>query len=545
MKALITAGVFAILSAVGGIVYAADSYQGWWWDASKDGMGLNIAQQGDTLAAAWYHFDDDGSSSYVIFAGKVVNGVLAGALQKASGPPPGPGYSPTQVARWDAGTGTLRFTSANTAVFDYTLDGRSGSLNLGRFDIQDASSPSWWSYGIAGRVCGYETWGMVKLEEKDGASYDLITVDYNDYPKCIYSSISAIPGTTAAYQCEVDRFGNIELEFGRIRTNRLQIENNALVFEFSSEPDSSSPSSCILGNIQRIVGTRFINEEKVLSGWWWDPEKDGMGINIEQKGGMIALAWYHFDENGTPGYALLAGKDSSSVEKRLGNALNNESSQKEAALFEISGLLQGASGPPPGPGYDPDSVVRKSVGKGTLTMKLDPKSPLSSPSLTFSYQLNGKEEATLNLVPFVVQAMLPPFAEAWEYTSNHIQSVEIEKEKKYWFDKRFGTAKLVKLENNNYQLTTKDNNSGESCIYDLNLWQVGATYSGTGTVECGSGSSGIVTVSRLITAWDTLVFDHHISWPGKNEQGTYFVGETINLAGLVKKRESNIPVKTK
>ncbi len=536
MKAIIISCAFAVLSAISGIAHAADDYQGWWWDASKNGMGLNIAKQNDTMAVAWYNFDNDRSSSYVLFAAKVINGVLVGDLQKASGPPPGPGYDPAQVTRRIAGKGTIRFTSTNTAIFDYTLDGQSGSMNLTRFDVPDESLPSWWSYSIAGRVCGYETGGIVDLTRK-GDRYDLVTVDHYTFPRCTYSSVSAIPGSTATYRCELDQYGNAES--GQITTNRLQIDNNSLVFEFSSQPSLSLMQKCVFGNIQRVAGTRFIKEENVLNGWWWDSAKDGMGVNIEQKGGTIALAWYHFDANHLPAYALLVGSNSASIEDEL-NRIANEKVKAAAdktgstkvdpfaTVFKVEGALQGASGPPPGPGYNPDSVVREEIGQGTLSIKRDTRDVTLPPFVTFSYRLNGKEQAALNLAPFIMQGMLPPFSETWAYTANHVRP-----EEGPTYYQSLGTVTLVKAGGNAYLLTT---NNGSECKYALFLNQVGSTFSGNGYVECGEGDSvrnGDVLVSRLITAWDTLTFDYHVSW---NESG--YSGETVNLVGIINKDNS-------
>ncbi len=134
LKSLVVAGS-ALLSLNAA---AASNYQDWWWDASKDGMGINIGHQGNVVAMSWYHFGTDGKSSYVLFAGALdENGTLTGDLQSATGPAPGPAYNPSSVQHSVAGTGKLHFVSDTSATFEYTINGVKGSMNLTRFSMGD------------------------------------------------------------------------------------------------------------------------------------------------------------------------------------------------------------------------------------------------------------------------------------------------------------------------------------------------------------------------------------------------------------------------
>lgn len=37
-----------------------------------------------------------------------------------------------------------------------------------------------------------------------------------------------------------------------------------------------------------------------LTGWWMDPEKDGLGVFMECQGGVLYMAWFHYGEGGYP-----------------------------------------------------------------------------------------------------------------------------------------------------------------------------------------------------------------------------------------------------
>lgn len=109
------------------------TYQDWWWNPAQSGMGVNIGQQGDTLVVAWYHFDSKGNATYLMLSGPLEENRLSGILYRTTGPAPGPGYDRTSVKRTEVGTATLEFLSPGAATFDYTYDGKSGSIPLQRF----------------------------------------------------------------------------------------------------------------------------------------------------------------------------------------------------------------------------------------------------------------------------------------------------------------------------------------------------------------------------------------------------------------------------
>ncbi len=527
------AGALVALFASTGVAHAQDGFQGWWWDPSKDGMGLNIAQQGDMVALTWYHFDTDGTPTYNMLAGKVINGILAGDLQTASGPPPGDGYSPWAVKRSVAGKGSIIFTTAETALFEYALNGgQGGSLSLTRFPMPRAGE-SMWAYTIAGRNCGSETGGYAWLWQ-DSTGSSLATMDYRGYPSCLYTSV--VPGTPSGYQCVTDRFSR--RESGAVTVNGMLMDDNAFVFDYSASPSLSLLPSCPATANQRITGSRFLNDTTSLSGWWWNPALDGMGINIEQENGTIALSWYYFDKDNSSTYALLAGPGEFEFEMPVkppkpAEGATEEESAYPPAVLEIpllQGDLQRATGPAPGPGYDPAGVKpAPSPGKAELVARYNFESGGSE--LLFKYSLAGCTPlpntdycASLVLQPFTMQGIPQPMNGVWDYTARHDIPA-----------KSSGTAGLVGG-NGRYQMTTRTSNW--ICTYNLLLGQTGSIFTGNGTVECTGAEdkklNGYVVVDRLQTTGKTLIFDYHNAYWAEDEDSAGPAGtEQGNILGTL------------
>lgn len=257
-KANLSVAVFVTLFGGGGGAYAAD-YQDWWGDMSKDGMGFNIGQQGDTMAVAWYHFDSDRSATYNLLSGKLVNGVLTGQLQEASGPPPGPAYNPADVLREFVGTATLRFTSPTSAVFEYTLNGQSGTFNLTRFTMQDIPLAGSFQFAslYARSNCLFPSnegqianSGFATMEKTGTTRYSLrtqsnINLDSCNYDVDLVQSGSVFTGS-GQFSCINGRRGNITV-------NRLQMQNSFLSFIYTAK--YSVGESC--NEVGRLSGVQY------------------------------------------------------------------------------------------------------------------------------------------------------------------------------------------------------------------------------------------------------------------------------------------------
>ncbi len=537
-----TASVIAFTALLSASITAnAGDYQGWWWSAATDGMGLNIEQQGDTLGVAWYHFDEDRSPSYVLLAGKLVDDVLSGELQAASGPPPGPGYNPADVVRNTIGTATLTFkpsepgSDQTTATLEYTMNGRSGSLVLARFATQPAPPAGPWSVSYSTAGSAPNRIGGSAFMKNTGGNHYRLAIGYQSlggtdfFPRHVFdldlSGSGSIFTGSGRFSDTIDLTeGAAE---GTVEVKRLQVENGVLIFDYVSTVtkewgvDQVSPRSVheILVGFPPLragvppYGFPPLNAGAssgfppapysgfYQSGWWWDPSKDGMGLNVEQQGDTIAVAWYHFDEDHSPSYALLTG---------------TIAEDPQTARYVLTGPLQKASGPPPGPGYDPANVSRETAGTATLSFT-------SATSATFEYTLNG-HSGSLDLSRFTGER-IPLSTGSWKYASGYMKRecadanplvVEL------WPGGAIGTATLEKTGNNQYRLKAQPSFLFASCTYDLVLIQSGSIFTGSGHGTCLNDTGRIVairsiTAKRLQTKNGMLIFDYALSNHGRED----------------------------
>ena len=121
-----------LLSARQAFAFTPD-YQDWWWNPAQSGMGINIGQNDDTLVIAWYHFDNKGQATYLMFSGPLAENRLSSTLYRTAGPAPGPGYDRADVHSTAVGTATIDFLSSGEATLSYEYDGQAGSIILQRF----------------------------------------------------------------------------------------------------------------------------------------------------------------------------------------------------------------------------------------------------------------------------------------------------------------------------------------------------------------------------------------------------------------------------
>jgi hypothetical protein len=102
---------------------AAVNYQGLWWAGpAESGWGINFAHQGDVIFATWFTYDTTGKAWWLTMtANKVSDGVYSGQLMQTTGAPFNAYVPPANGTA--VGTGTITFTSATTASFNYTVNG--------------------------------------------------------------------------------------------------------------------------------------------------------------------------------------------------------------------------------------------------------------------------------------------------------------------------------------------------------------------------------------------------------------------------------------
>ena len=128
------------------------SFSGLWWRATgaEPGWGLNIAHQGNILFATWFTYDANGNGEWLVMPRAELMGMdggregmmmgmgmmpmmpgmmmqmpaFGGLLYRTTGPSfDAKAFDASAVKASAAGYAMLTFTDANTALFEYSLDG--------------------------------------------------------------------------------------------------------------------------------------------------------------------------------------------------------------------------------------------------------------------------------------------------------------------------------------------------------------------------------------------------------------------------------------
>ena len=124
---------------------AAQDYAGVWWDQTRSGQGITLAQQGNILSGAWYLYDESGNGLWVTFIDELDGNSLTADLLRFTGPDLGAPWDPEQVDSQVVGMGSIEFLSTRAAEFRYTLNGVPGLLNLVPFNrLADADTTGIW-----------------------------------------------------------------------------------------------------------------------------------------------------------------------------------------------------------------------------------------------------------------------------------------------------------------------------------------------------------------------------------------------------------------
>ncbi|MCB1909634.1 MAG: hypothetical protein KDH15_19915 [Rhodocyclaceae bacterium] len=225
-----------LMALVTGSGWASSNYQDWWWDPAQSGMGWNVAHQGDVLAIAWFHYDATGKASFLTLAGTLDGETLTGNLIRSSGPLPGPGFDPAAVANVPVGTATLEFTSSNSAVFTYSYDGLSGTVNLQRFGFAEDDFSGTMAYSATGTLTGcadpdddgaYRESGLITASHSRDVLTLTLTID-GDNATCTYTAALSAEGSLhqaeGSFSCNDGENGTIELRDIRSTEDYLMME---------------------------------------------------------------------------------------------------------------------------------------------------------------------------------------------------------------------------------------------------------------------------------------------------------------------------------
>jgi len=127
-------GQVSPVTPIGVVAAGAPSYQGLWWAkpaGSESGWGIGLAHQDEIIFATWFTYDQDGTALWLTMTaaetsrvGAAHSGVFVGDIFRQTGPPfDSVPFVPSGVRSTRVGSGTLTFTDASNATFDYTVNG--------------------------------------------------------------------------------------------------------------------------------------------------------------------------------------------------------------------------------------------------------------------------------------------------------------------------------------------------------------------------------------------------------------------------------------
>jgi hypothetical protein len=122
---------------------AATNYQDLWWNPAESGWGINLTQQGSTIFATWFTYNQNGKPLWLSVTAEPEGGSYAGVLYQTSGPAySAVPFDPANVVLMPVGSATLTFADGNNATFAYTA-----------FDISQSKTITREVFQSPGTVC--------------------------------------------------------------------------------------------------------------------------------------------------------------------------------------------------------------------------------------------------------------------------------------------------------------------------------------------------------------------------------------------------------
>lgn len=106
----------------------------WWGGVTQNGWGIAILQQHHSLFAVWFTYDEAGAPTWFVMPAGIWSdaSTYEGRIYRAKGSPwLGGTYDPRVFATTQAGTFRIKFVG-DVGTFEYTIDGKSGSMPLSR-----------------------------------------------------------------------------------------------------------------------------------------------------------------------------------------------------------------------------------------------------------------------------------------------------------------------------------------------------------------------------------------------------------------------------
>jgi len=92
---------------------------------------------------------------------------------------------------------------------------------------------------------------------------------------------------------------------GKIEGNIIVSPEKKIALSWELDDGHSSGSLSLTNFMEDVAGG--YPDSRHLTGWWYDPNYNGMGFFIEARGGTMFLAWYNYREDGTARWLTSSG----------------------------------------------------------------------------------------------------------------------------------------------------------------------------------------------------------------------------------------------
>ena len=147
MNKLLTKFAFAALLLCCSFGASAQIYQKGWVDTSRNGEGVSLIHQANTIGGAWYFYDANRNPAFLIFGGNLLKDsqqrdYYTGPLNRSFGDQPA-NYNPANTQLGIVvGTVTIVFNSTSSATMTFSFDNGSqaGTRNLTPFNLVSEGS---------------------------------------------------------------------------------------------------------------------------------------------------------------------------------------------------------------------------------------------------------------------------------------------------------------------------------------------------------------------------------------------------------------------
>lgn len=176
--------LYYLIQSVKPLAPSVAQFTGLWWNENESGWGMSFTQLGSTVFVAWYTYDTAGKPTwYVMSSCKLLGTACTGDIYKVTGGTAlGVAWNGEGKLVAKVGVGTISFSGDNTASFNFSINGVSGTKQITRqVFATDTMQPTinysalWWNPSESG-------WGIALTQQFATIFATIYTYDADGNP---------------------------------------------------------------------------------------------------------------------------------------------------------------------------------------------------------------------------------------------------------------------------------------------------------------------------------------------------------------------------